>query len=133
MAKTRDERRQFWREHVRAWRRSEQRREAYCAQHGLNPQTFNLWVGRLREEFRPGGSGQGQSAERARSRAKAEAETASATFVPVEVTDEAPCETFDQHTSPPIEVEVGGVTVRVPAEADAEVLTRVITAARRAP
>ena len=57
MAKGRGERREFWRQHVRAWRQSGQRREAYCREHDLNPQTFNVWVGRLRDEFRPTGRG----------------------------------------------------------------------------
>jgi hypothetical protein len=30
MAKGRGERREFWRQHVRAWRQSGQRREDYC-------------------------------------------------------------------------------------------------------
>ena len=49
MAKGRGERREFWRQHVHAWRQSGQRREAYCHENGLNPQTFNVWVSRLRE------------------------------------------------------------------------------------
>jgi len=131
MGKTRGERREFWRQHVRAWRQSDQRRAAYCAEHGLNPQTFNVWVGRLRDEFRPAGAGKGRSAERMGSREETDAEPA--TFVPVELAEETPSESSDPQSSAPIEVDAGGVTVRVPAEADAEVLTRVITAARRAP
>jgi hypothetical protein len=46
-----------WGQHVRAWRRSGQRREAYCHEQGLKPQTFNAWVGRLREKCRPTGTG----------------------------------------------------------------------------
>jgi hypothetical protein len=34
-------------------------------------------------------------------------------------------------TAPPIEIEAGGVTLRVAQDADTDVLTRVITAARR--
>jgi transposase-like protein len=57
MAKGRGERREFRRQHVRAWRQSGQRRKEYCREHDLNPQTFNVWVGRLRDEFRPSGRG----------------------------------------------------------------------------
>ena len=133
MGKTRGERREFWRQHIQAWRQGELGRAAYCAEHGLNLQTFNVWVGRLRDEIRPTGSEQGQSTEGAPARGEAGTETASATFVPVEVAEEAAPEAVGQPAPAPIEVDVGGVTVRVPAEADAEVLTRVITAARRAP
>jgi len=122
MAKTRSDRRAFWRGHVRAWRQSNQRRDAYCAEHGLSPQTFNVWVGRLRHEFRPDGSVDG---------AAGGDEATSATFVPVEVAEETNAATGASPAA--IEVDAGGVTVRVPAEADAEVLTRVITAARQAP
>jgi transposase-like protein len=122
MAKGRGERREFWRQHIHAWRRSGQRREDYCHEHGLNPQTFNVWVGRLREEFGPSDTGADGGSR---------AETA--TFVPVEVTSEseaaAPATTGT--SEPPIEIEAGGVTLRVAQDADTDVLTRVITAARR--
>ena len=120
MAKGRGERREFWRQHVRAWRQSGQRREAYCQEHELNPQTFNVWVGRLREEFRPTGTGAGDADG---------AETA--TFVPVEVTPESEAASATGTLAQPIEIEAGGVTLRVAQDADTDVLTRVITAARR--
>lgn len=120
MAKGRGERREFWRHHIRAWCRSGQRREDYCHEHGLNPQTFNVWVGRLREEFRATGT---------RSNDPAGAETA--TFVPVEMTSESEAAAATGTSDPPIEIDAGGVTLRVTAEADIDVLTRVITAARR--
>ena len=120
MAKARGERREFWRQHVRAWRQSGQRRDEYCHEHGLNPQTFNVWVGRLREEFQPTrrGSDDADGAE-------------TATFVPVEVTSESEAATATGTDAPPIEIEAGGVTLRVAQDADTDVLTRVITAARR--
>jgi transposase-like protein len=120
MAKGRGERREFWRQHIRAWRQSGQRREDYCHEHGLNPQTFNVWVGRLREEFRPTGTGADDAYG---------AETA--TFVPVEVTSESEAASATGTLAPPIEIEAGGVTLRVAQDADTDVLTRVITAARR--
>jgi hypothetical protein len=120
MAKGRGERREFWRQHVRAWRRSGQRREDYCHEHGLNPQTFNVWVGRLRDEFRPTGMGSDDATA---------AETA--TFVPVEVTSESDAGAATGTAEPPIEIEAGGVTLRVAQDADTDVLIRVITAARR--
>ena len=120
MAKGRGERREFWRQHIRAWRRSGQRRDEYCHEHGLNRQTFNLWVGRLREEFRPSDSG---------SDGADDADTA--TFVPVEVTSESEAATASGTDAPPIEIEAGGVTLRVAQDADTDVLTRVISAARR--
>ncbi|MBK1668055.1 hypothetical protein CKO28_08395 [Rhodovibrio sodomensis] len=120
MAKGRGERREFWRQHVRAWRRSGQRREDYCHEHGLNPQTFNVWAGRLRDEFRPTG---------ARSDDADGAETA--TFVPVEVTSESEATSTSGTLAQPIEIEAGGITLRVAQDADTDVLTRVITAARR--
>jgi hypothetical protein len=116
MSKGRGERREFWRQHVRAWRRSGQRRQEYCQEHDLNPQTFNVWVGRLREEFRPNGT---------RSDDADSAETA--TFVPVEVTSESELATASGTDAPPIEIEAGGVTLRVAQDADTDVLTRVIT------
>ena len=117
MAKGRGERREFWRQHIHAWRRSGQRRDEYCHEHNLNLQTFNVWVGRLREEFRPSGSGS-EGAD-------------TATFVPVEVTSESEAATAYETSAPPIEIDAGGVTLRVAQDADTEVLTRVITAARR--
>jgi hypothetical protein len=120
MAKGRGERREFWCQHVRAWRQSGQRREDYCREHGLNPQTFNVWIGRLREEFRPTDS-QSNGADGAET----------ATFVPVEVTSETEAATATGTAEPPIEIEAGGVTLRVAQDADTDVLTRVITAARR--
>lgn len=128
MAKTREDRRQFWREHVHAWRRSGDRRDGYCREHGLNVETFNLWVGRLRDELRPGCNGA------ARTTGKASPETSDApTFIPVEVAadDETPT-TGDETRILPIEVDAGGVTLRVSATADTDVLARIITAARRA-
>jgi len=122
MAKGRGERREFWRQHVRAWRESGQRRAEYCQEHDLNPQTFNVWVGRLREEFR-------RTAPRSDDANGAE----TATFVPVEVTSEseAAAAATTETSHAPIEIEAGGVTLRVAQDADTEVLTRVITAARR--
>ena len=120
MAKGRGERREFWRQHIQAWRRSGQRRDEYCHEHGLNPQTFNVWVGRVREEFRPTGRGSDDADS---------AETA--TFVPVEVTSESEAASATGTLAPPIEIEAGGVTLRVAQDADTDVLTRVITAARR--
>jgi hypothetical protein len=128
MAKTRADRRQFWREHVQAWRRSGDRRDDYCREHGLNEQTFNLWVGRLRDELRPDGNGA------ARTAGNTSAKTSDApTFIPVEVAagDETPTRGSETSTSP-IEVDAGGVTFRVAADADTELLARIITAARRA-
>ena len=108
MAKGRSERREFWRQHIRAWRQSGQRRQAYCQEHGLNPQTFNVWVGRLREEFRPTGTGVDDAYG---------AETA--TFVPVEVTSESDAEaTGTSHA--PIEMKAGGITLRVAQDADTD-------------
>ena len=128
MAKTREDRHQFWRDHVQAWRRSGDRRDDYCREHGLNEQTFNLWVGRLRDELRPGSNG----AERTTGTASPETSDAPS-FIPVEITaeDETPA-TGDATGAPPIEVDAGGVTLRVSATADTDVLARVITAARRA-
>jgi hypothetical protein len=127
MTKTREERRQFWREHVHAWRRSGERRDDYCREQGLNVQTFNLWVGRLRDELRPGGSGAPRTTE------KASRETSDApTFIPVEIAaDDETLATGDATGIPPIEVDAGGVTLRVSASADTDVLARVIAAARR--
>jgi hypothetical protein len=127
MAKGRGERREFWRQHVRvwrqhvrAWRQSGQRREEYCREHDLNPQTFNVWVGHLRDEFRPTrmGSDDADGAE-------------TATFVPVEVTSESEAGAATGTTALLIEIEAGGVTLRVAQDTDQDVLTRVITAARR--
>jgi hypothetical protein len=128
MAKTREDRRQFWREHVHAWRRSGERREDYCRAHDLNEQTFNLWVGRLRDELRPGSNG----APRTSNQASPET-SAAATFIPVEIAadDEMPA-TSDELATAPIEVDAGGVTLRVSATADTDVLARVIAAAPRA-
>jgi hypothetical protein len=120
MAKGRGERREFWRQHVRAWRQSGQRREDYCREHDLNPQTFNVWVGRLRDEFRPTGT-ESDDADGADT----------ATFVPVEVTSESDAAAATATTAPPIEIEAGGVKLRVAQDADTDVLTRLITAARR--
>ena len=128
MAKTREDRRQFWREHVLAWHRSGDRRDDYCREHGLNVQTFNLWVGRLRDELQPGSNGAPSTTDEARP------ETSDApTFIPVEIAadDEAPA-MGDETRIAPIEVDAGGVTLRVSATADTEVLARIITAARRA-
>jgi hypothetical protein len=128
MGKTREDRRQFWREHVQAWRRSGDRRDDYCREHGLNEQTFNLWVGRLRDELRPDGNGAGET------NSKASPETSDApTFIPVEIAaDDETSTTGDDPRIAPIEVDAGGVTLRVSARADTEVLARVIAAARRA-
>jgi hypothetical protein len=128
MAKTREDRRQFWRDHVQAWRRSGDRRDDYCREHGLNEQTFNLWVGRLRDELRPGSNGAPRTTD------KASPETSAApTFIPVEIVadDETPSNSGSTPTST-IEVDAGSVTLRVGADADTEVLARIITAARRA-
>ena len=124
MAKTREDRRQFWREHVQAWRRSGDRRDDYCREHGLNVQTFNLWVGRLRDELRPGSNGAPPTT------CKARPEMSEApTFIPVEIAadDEAPT-TDDETRIAPIEVDAGGVTLPASATADTEVLARVIAA-----
>ena len=130
MAKTREDRRQFWREHVHAWRRSGERRDDYCREHGLNVQTFNLWVGRLRDELRPlsRANGVGQR------NGTTSPETSDApTFIPVEIVadDETPSNSGSTPT-PTIEIDAGGVTFRVGADADTELLARIITAARRA-
>jgi hypothetical protein len=39
MARTREDRRQFWRDHVCAWRRSGEQTDDYCRKHDLNVQT----------------------------------------------------------------------------------------------
>jgi hypothetical protein len=128
MAKTREDRRQFWREHVQAWHRSGDRRDDYCREHGLNEQTFNLWVGRLRDELRPSTNGAPRTSNEASPGTSAEP-----TFIPVEIAgdDETPS-TSDEPATAPIEVDAGGVTLRVSATADTELLARVIAAARRA-
>ena len=128
MAKTREDRRQFWREHVHAWHRSGERRDDYCREHGLNVQTFNLWVGRLRDELRPGSNSPARTSD------KASRETSAApTFIPVEIAaDDETSSTSDEPATAPIEVDAGGVTLRVSATADTDVLARVIAAARRA-
>jgi hypothetical protein len=128
MPKTREDRRQFWREHVHAWRRTGERRDDYCREHGLNVQTFNLWVGRLRNELRPGSNGAARTAD------KASAETSDApTFIPVEIAADDKTPTHGSETSTPtIEIDAGGVTFRAGADADTELLARIITAARRA-
>jgi hypothetical protein len=130
MAKTREDRRQFWREHVQAWHRSGDRRDDYCREHGLNVQTFNLWVGRLRDELRPlsRANGLGQT------NGTTSPETSDApTFIPVEIAADDETQTTGHETRmPPIEIDAGGVTFRVGADADTELLARIITAARRA-
>jgi hypothetical protein len=130
MAKTREDRRQFWREHVHAWRHSGERRDDYCREHGLNVQTFNLWVGRLRDELRPLSCGDGGG----RTTGTTSPETSDApTFIPVEVAtdDETPTH-GSQPSTRTIEIDAGGVTFRVGVDADTEMLARIITAARRA-
>ena len=106
--------------HIHAWRRSGQRRDEYCHKHGPNPQTFNARVSRLREGFWPTSS---------RSDNSDSADTA--TFVPVEVTSESEAATAYDTSAPPIKIDAGGVTLRVAQDADTDILTRVITAARR--
>jgi len=56
------------------------------------------------------------------------------TFVPVEVRSggEPAAGTEPATADARIEIEAGGVTLRVSAEADTDVLARIITAARRA-
>jgi hypothetical protein len=41
----------FWRDHVRAWRDSGLRRDAYAQTHGLELRTFNQWIARFRQMF----------------------------------------------------------------------------------
>ncbi len=42
--KTLHSKRQYWHEHVSAWRRSGLSRAAYCGQHGLVPRQLGYWV-----------------------------------------------------------------------------------------
>ena len=51
--------------------------------------------------------------------------------MPVEVTPESEAASATGTVAPPIEIEAGGVTLRVAQDVDTDVLTRVITAARR--
>ena len=80
---------------------------------------------RLGEEFRPNGS---------RSDGSDVGDTA--TFVPVEVTstsEAAAATAYGTYSTrdPLIEIDAGGVTLRVAVVADTDILTRVITAVRR--
>ena len=44
---TKDERAEYWRGHVSAWRASGQTQQAYCAEHGLKPHGLSYWQFRL--------------------------------------------------------------------------------------
>ena len=44
---TKDERPEYWRGHVSAWRASGQTQRAYCAEHGLKPHGLSYWQLRL--------------------------------------------------------------------------------------
>jgi transposase-like protein len=48
--KTLKSRRQYWREHVGAWRRSGLSQAAYCRQHGLIPRQLSYWVRRTKAD-----------------------------------------------------------------------------------
>ena len=52
----RRERREFWAEHIAAWKDSGQSKWAYCRERGLNASSFSRWSKRL-EERPPGGEG----------------------------------------------------------------------------
>ena len=47
---TKDERAEYWRGHVSAWRASGQTQRAYCAEHGLKPHGLSYWQLRLPTE-----------------------------------------------------------------------------------
>lgn len=47
---TRDERRNFWHEHVSAWRSGDESQAAYCRRMGLSPMTFSQWKRRFERE-----------------------------------------------------------------------------------
>jgi hypothetical protein len=50
------ERRQFWAEHIAAWKVSGQGKGAYCREQGLNASSFSRWSKKLGERP-PGGDG----------------------------------------------------------------------------
>ena len=49
-ARTRDERRAFWREHIEAWKLGNQSQKTYCAERGLSHSMFHRWRARLKHE-----------------------------------------------------------------------------------
>jgi len=93
-----------WRSQIEDQQRSGLTREEYCAQQGLHPKTMMWWERKLRN---------GERRSKARSRK-------AATFV--EVTG-----ALGIATDLRLELEVGGVKVRVPAVFEADALARVLS------
>jgi len=131
----------FWRAHIRAWRRSEVSRAAYCREHGLAARRFDHWVARLREEFRrpvKGVAADGRARRTPPPRAGACGEGTG--FVPVMVS--AACcgepaegiadgaETAAEGGGARVEVVLGSAVVRVISPVDEAMLRAVLGAVR---
>ena len=93
--------REEWFKAIGQWRRSGQTRENYCAGRDLNPRRMVWWERQLA------------------GRSSAAGEAVASTFV--EVTQSGEVVAPER-----LEIEVGGVRVRIPAEFDEQALTRVL-------
>ena len=104
----------FWRDVIRRWKASELSMTEFCNGENLSAASLHYWIGEIRRR-----DGRGA---RPRPPAPKPAATARASFVPVRVVDRA------RPGVEPIELVVGGHTVRVRAGFDPEALRQVVRA-----
>ena len=104
----------WWLEHVRRWKNSGLSRGEYAAQAGLNPQTLGWYAWKLKPAV---GKGRGSKISKVVSR---EATMQLAPGVPV--VEVLPAVT----AASTLELDVAGVTVRVPADFEPHTLSRVL-------
>lgn len=99
-----------WSEHVRQWKASGLSRRVYAAKAGLNPQTLGWYAWKLKSAKAEG--------KPARPRDQAESVVSAAGLPLVEV--------LPATTTSALELEVDDVTVRVPADFEANTLRRLL-------
>jgi hypothetical protein len=100
MASSKRRSREFWEKHVRGWRSSEESCAAYSKRTKINPRTLSWWAWKLEAE----------------AKAEAEAEVEHLPFI----------ELMSVAVEGRVELEIEGVTVRVPNDFEAETLARVL-------
>ena len=97
-----------WREHVRAWQASSLTSKAYAAQAGLNANSLTWWKWRLHKD-------EAGKPKRWKKGAKLEfVELHTSSLIPPVV------------AASPLELDVGGVLLRLPSDFNADALTRAL-------
>jgi transposase len=104
----------FWRDVIRGWKASGLSMTEFCKGENLSAASLHYWIGEIRRRDEKGA--------RTRSSAPKPAATTKTSFVPVRVVGSA------RKSAEPIEIVVGGHTIRVRAGFDPEALRQVVRA-----